>query len=652
MSSRRKPKSNSDTSRSKTFAFLSGAMFLCSFSLICIRLQSTAKDTYSTLPSIDQYLESSSTQYTQAVRDHPGSTLRHRVPEVSVEYQRRVEELEKKLGKTSCRRDAKNIIQWNGDFCKGRSDIVYYNAFDMNRFVCGEKIRFESEKSFTACSEPSRLFPVVPNETGIGLPSVQLHFGSGVMFNPTAKPNFECDIPCNSVGSPGTVCERSVQVQDTKPGTSWTLRFSMEGQKYYPNLRIKPLVFMNNYFYSTTSYESEVPLPYFSWAEYDIQHNNPVDFDSAIKGASFLARNCNSRNGREKLVKALQNSPHIRVDSLSSCLNNARPPDGMALSNKVAVMRKYLFYLAFENQCDDDYITEKLWGPMVSGTVPVYYGARNVNDHVPEDSIINVHDFNSTASLAEYLGRVASDRNLYEKHQAWRSKPLPPKFHTRYDFTAIHSTCRTCRWAYARFYGLGWNHHSQSLSKMSTPRDPCVSDGLLHQPVVETWIATVKPLIRLQVGTASDQCIAESSRIVVDDKVERTIWYRDGATDLYINPISPATTTDDLSLQLEVPISSEESDDSVVTKHVKPGHLRLQDNRTRFTFITFPPLAVDVSVSNGKSTVSIPVDTGTPLRIRVLVEDVQTLRPNASTVENYFGSYMIADFTNPIEAFY
>lgn len=65
---------------------------------------------------------------------------------------------------------------------------------------------------------------------------------------------------------------------------------------------------------------------------------------------------------REALVKSLINSDAgIRVDSVSKCLHNAEVPSGLdSMSSKKSIMSRYLFYLAFENQCEDDYITEKV----------------------------------------------------------------------------------------------------------------------------------------------------------------------------------------------------------------------------------------------------------------------------------------------------
>lgn len=39
---------------------------------------------------------------------------------------------------------------------------------------------------------------------------------------------------------------------------------------------------------------------------------------------------------------------------------------------------RYKFVIAYENSVCEDYITEKLWRPLILGVVPIYFGAPNV----------------------------------------------------------------------------------------------------------------------------------------------------------------------------------------------------------------------------------------------------------------------------------
>ena len=251
----------------------------------------------------------------------------------------------------------------------------------------------------------------------------------------------ECDVPCAwPSGTQGGVIRRLL----IHP-IGVTITMSMEGEDYYPNLRLSNRD--ETHAIASTRFDSDVPMPYFSWAEYSIQSPEAADGNGLRPGASFIASNCHSLSGREGMVRELMR--WMRVDSYGACLNNM--PRTSRPEPKRDIVRKYAVHLAFENQCVDDYVTEKLWGVLEAGVIPVYYGAPNVASHVPSPtSIVDVRDFADMRSLARHLEEISVNRTLRASYHAWRSRPLPDWFVDKYDFTHVHSECRTCQWAAAR----------------------------------------------------------------------------------------------------------------------------------------------------------------------------------------------------------
>ena len=68
---------------------------------------------------------------------------------------------------------------------------------------------------------------------------------------------------------------------------------------------------------------------------------------------------------------------------------------------------RYKFTLAFENTVTPDYVTEKLYEPLIAGSVPVYRGAPNVADFAPAPRcFIDAADFAGPAELAAYLDHL------------------------------------------------------------------------------------------------------------------------------------------------------------------------------------------------------------------------------------------------------
>ena len=79
------------------------------------------------------------------------------------------------------------------------------------------------------------------------------------------------------------------------------------------------------------------------------------------------------------------------------------------VDSKSAVMRKYRFSICYENARDiPGYITEKIFDCFFSGCVPVYWGAPNVTDFIPEETFIDRRKFTSYAELFEYLDAMSS----------------------------------------------------------------------------------------------------------------------------------------------------------------------------------------------------------------------------------------------------
>lgn len=58
----------------------------------------------------------------------------------------------------------------------------------------------------------------------------------------------------------------------------------------------------------------------------------------------------------------------------------------------LALVAKYKFTIAIENAICDDYITEKLWRPLIAGSVPIYLGSPSIEVQSCNSSI-NVHKF-------------------------------------------------------------------------------------------------------------------------------------------------------------------------------------------------------------------------------------------------------------------
>ncbi|MEK7575002.1 MAG: glycosyltransferase family 10 [Patescibacteria group bacterium] len=82
--------------------------------------------------------------------------------------------------------------------------------------------------------------------------------------------------------------------------------------------------------------------------------------------------------------------------------------------NKMETLSKYKFSLCYENVSDNKgYITEKIFDILQAKSVPVYWGAPNIEEYVPSTAFVDRRKFINDEALAKYLKNVSEEN--YEK---------------------------------------------------------------------------------------------------------------------------------------------------------------------------------------------------------------------------------------------
>lgn len=77
------------------------------------------------------------------------------------------------------------------------------------------------------------------------------------------------------------------------------------------------------------------------------------------------------------------------------------------VSSKYQTLATYKYAICYENARDfPGYITEKIIDCLMSGCVPIYWGANNIIQYVPSDCFIDKRDFDTYESLYEYIASI------------------------------------------------------------------------------------------------------------------------------------------------------------------------------------------------------------------------------------------------------
>lgn len=83
--------------------------------------------------------------------------------------------------------------------------------------------------------------------------------------------------------------------------------------------------------------------------------------------------------------------------------------------NKVGTLSQYKFNICFENMSNTPgYITEKIWDSFKARTIPVYWGASNIEQYIPKNCFIDYRDFLDFEKLFIFLSHMTeTEYNLY-----------------------------------------------------------------------------------------------------------------------------------------------------------------------------------------------------------------------------------------------
>ena len=184
------------------------------------------------------------------------------------------------------------------------------------------------------------------------------------------------------------------------------------------------LTYLDDIFNWTMTYkhDSDIWVPYFRYFPKRNQKTEPnVSFVRKKKKlVAWLASNCGLM--RERVVHELQQLLPVHVGGHCSSFYR----DKLECASTEDCDKKisdYKFYLAFENQLCDEYVTEKYWYRAIkNNVVPIVLGGSSYRDPrvaIP-GSYINVLDFSNIDMLVKYIKYLDSNHTAYNEYFRWK----------------------------------------------------------------------------------------------------------------------------------------------------------------------------------------------------------------------------------------
>jgi hypothetical protein len=80
------------------------------------------------------------------------------------------------------------------------------------------------------------------------------------------------------------------------------------------------------------------------------------------------------------------------------------------IEDKIGTIKKYRFNICYENtKGAPGYITEKIFDCFAAGTIPIYWGASNVEEYIPKDCYIDRTAFSSLEDLYHFMKGMSKE---------------------------------------------------------------------------------------------------------------------------------------------------------------------------------------------------------------------------------------------------
>ena len=227
------------------------------------------------------------------------------------------------------------------------------------------------------------------------------------------------------------------------PGQLW-IAWTQESDENYPYQR-DPEWMSRFDFRMTYQSDADVFLPYCAFSDLEDIRQLFCRPPQPKLNTPLVAMVISSRINASKRFDYLRElARYLPIDSYGKFMRNNWIANDRGGDSKREIYARHKFAIAFENACDQDYVTEKFYDPLIAGTVPVYLGAPNIDQFAPGDHCFINAAQSSPRILAEYLNSLAHDDTAYNTFFEWKQKPLRENFTKLIKDQSVHWLVRLC----------------------------------------------------------------------------------------------------------------------------------------------------------------------------------------------------------------
>lgn len=114
------------------------------------------------------------------------------------------------------------------------------------------------------------------------------------------------------------------------------------------------------------------------------------------------------------------NLRHEIIEQFRKSINGIYGRGYNPVNNKIEALKDYRYSIVVENETSDEWITEKLIDCLITGTIPIYWGTKNISKYFNMDGILQfstIEDFKNVLLVATetyYNSRIKAVKENFE----------------------------------------------------------------------------------------------------------------------------------------------------------------------------------------------------------------------------------------------
>lgn len=93
----------------------------------------------------------------------------------------------------------------------------------------------------------------------------------------------------------------------------------------------------------------------------------------------------------------------------------------------------YRFNISIENEYQDNWISEKFYDCILTDTIPIYFGCKNIREIYPEDGYILIEDINNVEEISELINHIDKNSDMIYQQKINGLKQIKEKYFKQYN---------------------------------------------------------------------------------------------------------------------------------------------------------------------------------------------------------------------------